>query len=205
MKFAQSIIVTLCLLAFGQSAFAQSPKDVVVVNSPAVTVSNLPTIQLVQVENGALHPVQVMDVSPKGVPFKGFVLDQHADCLGIIEFQQDIPAGMLLRLDGVSGLINGEPDKSAVVDLTAGNSEVSVPPVVLRVKVDTITRDYGGGIAINEHTIFQEFDNLPLIRTALDGGQLVVVFNRCANNAGISGNRSFRVYVWGRLFDDPAL
>jgi hypothetical protein len=47
MKFAQSFIATLCLLAFGQSVFAQSIKDVNVVSIPDVTVSNLPDTQTV--------------------------------------------------------------------------------------------------------------------------------------------------------------
>ena len=61
MKIATSIFLTLIPFVLGQSAFAQSIKDVNVVSIPDVTVSNLPAVQDVNV-------VSIPDVTVSNLP-----------------------------------------------------------------------------------------------------------------------------------------
>jgi len=109
MNFVKSILLTLSLLVFGQSAFAQATKNVNVVNIPdvnvvsipAVTVSNMPATQAV---DGTVSIGNTPDVNVIFTPyFDDVICEVLATNLAGCYF--DVPAGYVLQIESVSGFM----------------------------------------------------------------------------------------------------
>lgn len=192
MKLITSIFLTLILLAMGQSAFAQTPKDVTVVNGPVNPAS-------VIVENGILNPVPVVDVASRGEPFHAAVFslqDFATRATAVIE----IPVGKLLIVTAINATYGGDADSSFNFRL-----EYAFDCIGSRCAKGTFSiapdgtyseTEFSGATRAVLHKEFNHLHASPIVR--------IIAERYRPNGTGQSVAGGLATVVWGYLVDAPS-